>query len=202
MGLQLIFVVETNKKCKSDWIYIKDTIDKFYIYDMAHVKLSTVYLGGKTKYNDNGKKKEVAKLLKQYNNASTENKSVVIYCFDCDDYDTKPDDETFLEDVKKFCEKENKEEEQKVKKKEENNKKSWKVKYEFVWFCKDIERVYLGREVSDKEKKKESEKFKKNKLINKVNEGNLSAESYRNNSSNILTVLDKYIPPLSCNNQS
>ena len=23
MGLQLIFVVETNKKCNSDWIYIK-----------------------------------------------------------------------------------------------------------------------------------------------------------------------------------
>lgn len=25
MGLQLIFVVETNDKCKSDWIYIKDS---------------------------------------------------------------------------------------------------------------------------------------------------------------------------------
>ncbi len=24
MGLQLVFVVETNKKCNSDWIYIKD----------------------------------------------------------------------------------------------------------------------------------------------------------------------------------
>jgi len=77
-----------------------------------------------------------------------------------------------------------------------NDKRDWKVKYEFVWFCKDIERVYLGREVSDKEKKKESEKFKKNKLINKVNERNLSSEGYKNNSSNILTVLDKYIPPL------
>ena len=29
MGVQLIFVVETNKKCKSDWIYIKDTIDYY-----------------------------------------------------------------------------------------------------------------------------------------------------------------------------
>ena len=197
MALQLLFVVETNKKCKSDLIYIKDTIGKFYLYDRSHVKLSTVYLDGKTKYKDNGKKREVEKLLKQYNNASTENKSVVIYCFDYDDYDTKPDDKTFLEDVKKFCEKENKEEEQKVKKNEENKQKSWKVKYEFVWFCKDIERVYLGREVSDKEKKKESKKFKANNLINNVDERNLSEESYKNNSSNILTVLDKYIPPLS-----
>lgn len=30
MSLQLIFVVETNRKCKSDWIYIKETIDCFY----------------------------------------------------------------------------------------------------------------------------------------------------------------------------
>lgn len=30
MGLQLIFVVETNKKCNADWVYIKDTIDNFY----------------------------------------------------------------------------------------------------------------------------------------------------------------------------
>ena len=33
MSLQLIFVVETNKTCKSDWIYIKDTIDYFFEYD-------------------------------------------------------------------------------------------------------------------------------------------------------------------------
>ena len=44
MGLQLIFVVETNKKCKSDWIYIKDTIDRFYQYDQAQVKFSPVYV--------------------------------------------------------------------------------------------------------------------------------------------------------------
>lgn len=29
MSLQLIFVVETNKTCKSDWIYIKDTYLKW-----------------------------------------------------------------------------------------------------------------------------------------------------------------------------
>lgn len=31
MGLQLIFCVETNKKCKSDYIYIKSTIDRFKV---------------------------------------------------------------------------------------------------------------------------------------------------------------------------
>lgn len=29
MGVQLIFTVETNKKCNSDWIYIKDTVEHF-----------------------------------------------------------------------------------------------------------------------------------------------------------------------------
>ena len=31
MGSQFIFVVETNKKCQSDWMYIKDTIEQVYI---------------------------------------------------------------------------------------------------------------------------------------------------------------------------
>lgn len=38
MGLQLIFAVETNRKCKSDWIYIRDTIDRFYEYENTRIK--------------------------------------------------------------------------------------------------------------------------------------------------------------------
>jgi len=44
VGVQLIFVVETNKKCNSDWIYIKETIEHFYLYDRIKVKLSVVYM--------------------------------------------------------------------------------------------------------------------------------------------------------------
>lgn len=56
MGLQLIFAVETNKKCNSDWIYIKDTIEYFYSYE-------------RTKVDDSQKKKEAAtfKAKKQIN---------------------------------------------------------------------------------------------------------------------------------------
>ena len=50
MGLQLIFVVETDSKCKSDWIYIKDTLEWFYDFDRAHTKLSPVFMAGKNKY--------------------------------------------------------------------------------------------------------------------------------------------------------
>ena len=85
MGLQLIFIVETNKKCKSDWIYIKDTIDKFFSYNPAQLKLSTVYLKGKGNYRT--KEKEIVLLESQYHSTSKENTSQVIMCLDCDDYD-------------------------------------------------------------------------------------------------------------------
>ena len=61
MGLQLIFVVETNKKCKSDWIYIKDTIDRFFEYEQAQIKFSPVYMDGKGKYKKTGK--EITSLI-------------------------------------------------------------------------------------------------------------------------------------------
>lgn len=47
MGMQLIFVLETNKKCKSDWIYIKDTIEYFYNIDANNIKFTQVYMDGK-----------------------------------------------------------------------------------------------------------------------------------------------------------
>ena len=59
MSLQLIFVVETNKTCKSDWIYIKDTIDYFFEYDRTAIKLTPVYMDGKGKY----KNKKFQKIL-------------------------------------------------------------------------------------------------------------------------------------------
>lgn len=64
MGLQLIFVVETNSKCKSDWIYIKDTIERFYQYNQTQVKFSPVYMDGKGKYDK--KEKNISKLISQY----------------------------------------------------------------------------------------------------------------------------------------
>ena len=116
MGLQLIFVVEANKKSKTDWIYIKETIDRFYKYDEAHLKLSAVYMEGKNKYLS--KVKEVNLLISQYSSTSANNVTKVIYCFDCDDYDSNPVDKEFLEKTQEFC--------------KANS-------YEYVWFCKDIE---------------------------------------------------------------
>ena len=71
MGLQLIFVVETNKKCRSDWIYIKSALEKFYTYDQAHVKLSVVYMDGRGNYAK--RENDALKLIKQYQVTSNNN---------------------------------------------------------------------------------------------------------------------------------
>ncbi|RHO83814.1 hypothetical protein DW058_03865 [Clostridiaceae bacterium AF42-6] len=171
MGLQLIFAVETNKKCNSDWIYIKDTIEHFYSYERTQVKFSVVYMDGKGNYNSNKKEKEIKSLTAQYRSTSKTNRTSVIYCFDCDDYDNKIDDRNFLGEAKKYCD---------------------GLGYEFVWFCKDVEQVYIGRKVDDSQKKKEAATFKARKQISTVDSKKLLINNYQINTSNIMSVLDHY----------
>ena len=170
MGLQLIFVVETNKKCKSDWIYIKDTIDHFFQYDQAQVKFSPVYMDGKGRYKN--KEKEISSLISQYAGGNKKNRSCVMFCFDCDDYDSKPEDAEFLKNAKQYCD---------------------DREFDFIWFCKDIERVYIGKKVDDSQKKSESAAFKAKKLIDVVDGEKLMVNSYCSNSSNIINVISKYL---------
>ena len=148
MSLQLIFVVETNKTCKSDWIYIKDTIDYFFEYDRTAIKLTPVYMDGKGKYKN--KEKEISKNIAAY-------KLRLII---------------FLKKVRQYCAEQ---------------------KYDFVWFCKDIERVYTGKKVNAVDKKKKSEEFKKKKQISGVKVDKLSAAEYQENTSNILRILEQYL---------
>ncbi len=182
MRIQFVFCVETDEHCKSDQIYIKDTIERFFNYDNSMVKFSFVFMGGKGKYrtksvvtkikqnikkfslNDNGKKKT-------QNKSDAGSCSTVIYCFDCDDYDTDSTVSQFLEDVKQYC---------------QDNQ------YEFVWFCKDIERVYVGKKIADSEKKRRAERFKRKNEISSVQKEALTAERYGQNRSNLLRVLSQF----------
>lgn len=168
MGVQLIFVVETNKKCGSDWIYIKETIERFYTYERTQLKFTPIYMDGKGKYLK--KEADVTSKERQYRAMSKSNQSKVIYCFDCDEYDRKPEDADFLKNARKFCEDRG---------------------YKFVWFCKDIENVYIGKRIDDSQKKKEAVNFKSRKLISRVIEKNLSQSNYKIASSNILNILDE-----------
>lgn len=170
MGLQLIFAVESNQKSKSDWIYIKETIDHFYRYDRAHVKFSPVYMDGKGNYKI--KEKEIKSLTSQYCAVSKANHTEVIYCFDCDEYDIEKEDADFLNEVQQYCESRG---------------------YAFVWFCKDIERVYTGKKIDRSQKAKTAAAFKSKKRIAAVDGGRLSVDRYQKNTSNLMRILDRYL---------
>lgn len=64
--------------------------------------------------------------------------------------------------------------------------------YEFVWFCKDIEDVYLGHRIDANQKQAEAAAFKRKKSIETIVPQKLSARVFHKHESNILTVLDSY----------
>ncbi len=168
MRLQLIFVVESDSRSKTDWIYIKESLEKYYV---SYIKLSPVYMGGKGNYRK--KESEVKQLISKFNiTSSQECKSIVVYCFDCDDYEKNPEQAAFLDEIQTFCH---------------------TYGYEFVWFCHDIEEVYRGKSVSDNSKVRLSNSFKRNHLIDKVDERNLKNKRFKPHTSNLMNVLGKYL---------
>ncbi len=69
MRLQLIFVVESDSRSKTDWIYIKESLEKYYVYRNSYIKLSPVYMGGKGNYRK--KESEVKQLMDGRINANS-----------------------------------------------------------------------------------------------------------------------------------
>lgn len=65
--------------------------------------------------------------------------------------------------------------------------------YKFVWFCRDIEEVFLHKTVDDSKKKEEVAKFKKGNDLGKATEQTLSARSIARKKSNMLLVLDQVL---------
>lgn len=172
MGTQLILCLETNKQTNSDLIYINSTIKHFYKELPTSIKISKVYMNGKYNYNSRKVKREIENLSKQYGVTSKLNKSVVIFCFDCDEYDIKNEDRIFLSEAKAYC---------------------LKKDYRFVWFCKEIEQVFLHERVPDNEKKKCAEVFQRKHQIEQVDFHCLEANEYQIYKSNLALVLDEFI---------
>ena len=172
MGMQLIFCVEADAVCKSDFIYIKQVISNFYTVDQANVKITPVYMDGRGNYASQKINRIVKKWIKDYAVGNKKGKSHVIYCFDCDSYDSKPEDQIFLAHAEKFC--------------KDNG-------FEFVWFCRDIEHVFLGRQISQNLKKKEAESFAKKCLITGIGVQTLRCNRFQDRKSNLCCVLDKYL---------
>lgn len=77
-GIQLILVVETNRKADVDVGYLNEIIH--YYYDLKNeVSIKYIYMEGKHNYNQRRFEKEIKRYCSMYSGESH-----VIYVFDCD----------------------------------------------------------------------------------------------------------------------
>ncbi len=167
MNIQLILCVEADKRAQTDNMYIKQTISRFYKIDNS-VKLSFVNMGGKSNYKNNDVKRKVKQLCQDYRIGST----VVIFFVDLDDINSNPEQVKLNDEIKAFV--------------KENG-------YEEVWFCRDIEEVFLGRRVDKSEKTKLAIDFVKKGSISDISKDRLMGTKEAKGYSNLMIVLDKHL---------
>ena len=167
MSKQLIFCVEADKRSRSDWVYIEDTIKRFYKED-NEIKKRPVFMGSKTNYNSREVVKQVRNWIKDY----TIGESQVFYCIDVDDFESNPRHIKEFEDISNYCKKND---------------------YTLIWFCHDIEDVYLCKRIHDKDKVQDAIAFRRKNGINLVDENKLKIQNCHSiHCSNILNVLNEH----------
>lgn len=167
MAIQMMLCVETNKKADTDSIYISETIN--YLYTVNNqIKISKVYMNTKSRY----KSKDVLKEINQKIKAFTIGETKIIYCIDTDDFERNIDHQKEFHEISRFC--------------EENA-------YDLIWFCHDVEEVFLGKKVPDSQKVQAAGTFRRKRKIEEMDLNKLSSGVIRIHTSNILNVLDKYL---------
>lgn len=125
-----------------------------------------VYLGSKTNYNS----RSVKKKIQDYTKHASE--SMVIYFLDTDKISIDPDAIKFNNEISAYC---------------KNNN------FYIVWFCKDIEDVFLHKDVANDQKKTEAMNFSKRPGLGKATHNSLSQENpLARQKSNMLNVLDMF----------
>ena len=168
MGKQLLFCIETNKKTGTDSVYINETIDKYYVRENT-ISIKFIPLSGKSNYKKPGTLKEISSKRKQY---SRNGETTVIYCIDTDKYDLESEQKILLDEIVRFCD---------------------DMGFELVLFCRDVEDVYWGEQVSKSDKVAMAGKFRSSRHIDNVPEEVLKSAKIRRHKSNILDVLDKVL---------
>ena len=165
---QVILCVETNKKAKTDVGYVDVVIKQLYQIG-TEIKLQYKYFNGKGGYDAPKLLKEIKRDIAALKGRSS---SEVIYCIDTDKYDSDAEVKKLNVDIENFC-----------------NQKG----YKFIWFCCDVEEVFLHATVDDSKKKETVAKFKAKNDLGKATEETLSATSMAKKKSNMLLVLDQIL---------
>ncbi len=141
MAMQMILCLETNKRANTDYIYIKEILNHFY-QRSNQIKISPVYMGTKTKYRSNDTLKEIKRKTKDFTFGQTK----VIYCIDTDEFEKSAEHANEFCAIQQFC--------------EINN-------YDLIWFCHDVEEVFLGKRIPDSQKVREAGAYRDRKGIQK-----------------------------------
>ncbi len=161
----IVFCVESDKKAQTDNKYIDKAIRNYYCID-NNIKIAYINMNGKGNYNN----KSTIRQIKRLFSGDFEEKYVV-YCVDID----KSSDIATVnlnKNIENFC----------------------AIKsYNFVWFCKDIEEVFLHKHVSDSDKVSESNKFMRTTGIGEAKREYLHSNSQTPRHSNLLVVLDSFM---------
>lgn len=169
--MQIILCYESRPAADTDFIYIKSFLDFEYPAAKRKFKLTKISLETKTKYNSKKIKASIKTNTNNYAHMHPNEKTYVVYCLDVDN---SLKDEINNADVINYC--------------EENN-------YELVWFNKDVEDVFLGKQISDSKKTKEAANFAKQNKIQQLNIKLLNCHNplTKHHYSNLKIVFDKYL---------
>jgi len=163
MSRQLIFVVEsTNEGTDNKYI---DTIVKNF-YDVSSYKFSFVFSGGIGNIVNEKKKKDINRLIRNY-----DGESIVILCVDTDSLQVQ-ECKKLHATIEGFAH---------------------SKKYEFVWFCETIEEVIWKSRVTKTEKSKKSDEFLRKQDTFRYSEITLKSSVKAKKKSNLLIICDKYL---------
>ena len=158
-----LFLVEGN----SDKIYV-DKIVKYYVESeklKKEIKLEWIILDGK--YNYDKKEKQIKQKINKFKNQNKNSDYEIIYVIDLDKFKREEKDRIFLEDIKKFIQ---------------------KNKYKLIKNNENIEMILKTDNKNKKEKVKIAERF----IMEKSKEKHLNIEEPENVDigSNIFKILD------------
>ncbi|MCR5528924.1 MAG: hypothetical protein K6F49_06880 [Saccharofermentans sp.] len=160
----IVFVLEADKHSQTDWIYIQETVKRFYEAD-KETSIKTIFMGGRSNYNS----KPVLRSIRELKRGNSKN-ITIIYCVDTDRYESAHDQAKELNDISQYCS---------------------ERQYELIWFCHDIEEVFIGEAISSSDKTKTANSFRKSGKIGSITETKLKRRDYAPKTSNILGVLDR-----------
>ena len=168
--LRLLFVVETSGDQKSDVLYLNHFIQRFYLYQNSvydQVSHDMIYMDGKHNYNAERLIDRIENERKMFRSLGGD--AICIYVVDTDSEGDAFEKGSYFDNLRSFCEKRG---------------------YELAWMCRNIEEVFLGKEVHSKKTATAKAYVKRNEPIDIAL---FHAAIKKRGNSNLATILDLYL---------